>query len=169
MGKYIRFLQDTDIFYDLTVTQLELIEDICEERNYQKGDQIFGENAHSDELYIIIAGQVSILLNPNLVASKKENRYVEPETIAKLRIGQSFGEIALVDQGIRSASAWAGINDTRLLLIRRDRLLLLCNSAPEMGYRIMYNLAFDLAQKMRNADLLIREAILYQKDSPKKE
>ncbi|HTX80155.1 MAG TPA: cyclic nucleotide-binding domain-containing protein [Longilinea sp.] len=169
MGKYMRFLRNADIFYDLTVAQLELIEAICEERNYQKGDQIFGENAHSDELYIIVTGQVNILLNPKLVASKKESRYAEPETIARLREGQSFGEIALVDQGIRSASAWAGSDGTRLLLIRRDRLLLLCNTTPEIGYRIMYNLAFDLAQKMRNADLRIREALLYQKGKPRKD
>ncbi|MGD0708871.1 MAG: cyclic nucleotide-binding domain-containing protein [Anaerolineaceae bacterium] len=169
MGEYIRFLRDTDIFYDLSITQLERIKDICEERNYQKDDLIFGENAHSDELYIIVAGQVNILLNPNLVASKKETRKVESEIIATLREGQSFGEIALVDQGIRSASARAGIDDTRLLFIRRDRLLLLCNSAPEMGYRIMYNLALDLSQKMRNADLRIREALLYQEVKTNKE
>lgn len=169
MGKYLRFLRDTDIFYDLTITQLERIEDICEERNYQKDDLIFGENAHSDELYIIVAGQVKILLNPKLVASKKETRNVKSEIIATLREGQSFGEIALVDQGIRSASAQAGVDDTRLMLIRRDRLLLLCNSAPEMGYRIMYNLALDLSQKMRNADLRIREALLYQEAKTNKE
>ena len=167
MGKYMRFLRDADIFYDLTVTQLERIEEFCEERTYQKGDQIFGENAHSDELYIIISGQVNILLNPNLIASKKDARDTESETIATLREGQSFGEIALVDQGIRSASARAGSDGTCLLLIRRDRLLPLCNSAPEMGYRIMYNLALDLAQKMRNADFRIREALLYQEVKPK--
>jgi CRP-like cAMP-binding protein len=166
MGKYLRYLRDADIFYDLTVTQLELIEDICEERTYQKGDQVFGENAHSDELYIIVSGRVDILLNPNLVAGKKSTRNVESETIATLREGQSFGEIALVDQGIRSASARAGIDGTCLLLIRRDRLLLLCNSTPDIGYRIMYNLALDLAQKMRNADFRIREALLYQEVKP---
>ena len=68
---------------------------------------------------------------------------------------------------IRSAGAIAGQDHTRLLRIPREQLLSLCNSKPELGFKVMYNLSMDLAQKIRNADLQIREALLYQKGKSK--
>ena len=86
----------------------------------------------------------------------------ENKTIATLRRGQSFGEVALVDEGLRSASACASQKDTRLLIIPRDKLIMLCDTYPQLGYRLMYNLAADLAMKIRNTDLRIREQLLYK-------
>ncbi len=82
-------------------------------------------------------------------------------TIATLRRGQSFGEIALVDEGLRSATVRAAQKNTRLLIIERARVMLLCETYPQLGYRLMYNLAADLALKIRNADLRIRETLIY--------
>jgi CRP-like cAMP-binding protein len=48
------------------------------------------------------------------------------------------------------------------LKITRAKFLELCKSNPELGYLVMYNLSVDLARKIRNADLQIREALLYQ-------
>jgi CRP-like cAMP-binding protein len=82
-------------------------------------------------------------------------------TIATLRGGQAFGEIALVDQGLRSAGARSAAENTRLLVIPRAKLLNLCDNHPELGYRVMRNVAAELALKMRGADLTIREQLLW--------
>jgi CRP/FNR family cyclic AMP-dependent transcriptional regulator len=161
MPKYSGFLKDTDLFYNLTATQLEMVNSICEEKQFREGEIIFSENSHENELYLIFRGQVDIYLNPGLV-SRSPTANARPEVIAHLLRGQSFGEVALVDEGVRSAGAKASSRDTVLLQISRDRLLNLCNSYPELGYRVMYNLAQDLSQKIRNADLKIREVLLYQ-------
>jgi CRP-like cAMP-binding protein len=84
-----------------------------------------------------------------------------PVTIATLRRGQSFGEVALVDQGLRSATARCAQHNTHLLLIPREKLMTLCDTYPQLGYRLMRNLAADLALKIRNTDLRIREELLY--------
>lgn len=161
MGKYISFLRDTDLFYNLSPLQLEMVESLCEEKICREGEIIFSENSPEKELYLIFRGQVEIFVNPGIV-SNSPGITLKPEVIAVLMRGQSFGEVALVDQGLRSAGAKAGLRDTLLLKISRDRLLNVCNSYPELGYRVMYNLALDLAQKIRNADLKIREVLLYQ-------
>ena len=161
MGKYHTFIKESDLFYKLTVSQLERIEELCEERVYQPGETIFEENSRSTELYLILNGRVEILLNPALVSP--ENAGHEPISIASLWRGQSFGEIALVDEGVRSASARAAAPDTRVLKISRQKFLDLCSADPEMGHRVMFNLALDLSQKIRSADLKIREVLLYQK------
>ena len=44
-----------------------------------------------------------------------------------------------------------------LLRIARKRLMQLCDTYPELGYKLMKNLAADLAFKIRNTDLTIRQ------------
>jgi CRP/FNR family cyclic AMP-dependent transcriptional regulator len=142
----VNFLKQSDIFYQFTPTQLELVANLCQEVVFQKDDLIFRENSGSKELYIIVQGEVDIFVDPSLVSATQTEG--ENTTIATLRRGQSFGEVALVDEGLRSASACASQKDTRLLIIPRDKL--------------MYNLAADLAMKIRNTDLRIREQLLYK-------
>jgi CRP-like cAMP-binding protein len=156
----VNSLKQSDIFYQFTPTQLELVANLCREATYQKGDVIFKENSGSKELYVIIQGEVDIFVDPSLVGSVDTNS--ENKTIATLRRGQSFGEVALVDEGLRSASACAAQSDTRLLIIPRDKLIMLCDTYPQLGYRLMHNLAADLAMKIRNTDLRIREQLLYK-------
>ena len=156
----VNFLKQSDIFFQFTPTQLELVANICQETTFQKDDLIFKENTSSKELYIIIQGEVNIVVDPSLVGATDDG--IENRTIATMRRGQSFGEVALVDEGLRSASACAAQPDTRLLIISRDKLIMLCETYPQLGYRLMYNLAADLAMKIRNTDLRIREQLLYK-------
>ena len=156
----VNALRQGDIFYQFTPTQLELVANLCQEVTYQKDELIFKENSGSKELYIIVQGEVDIVVDPSLVSSSGGDG--ENKVIATLRRGQSFGEVALVDEGLRSASASAAQKDTRLLTIPRDKLIMLCDTYPQLGYRLMYNLAADLAMKIRNTDLRIREQLLYR-------
>ncbi|MGD8813044.1 MAG: cyclic nucleotide-binding domain-containing protein [Anaerolineales bacterium] len=157
-------LKQADIFYDFTPQQIEKIASICDEKRFGMGELIFEENTGEDELYVIAHGEVEILIDPALV-SDRPGSPSQPSTIATLRRGQSFGEIALVDQGIRSASARSASTDTRLLSIPREKLIALCDSDPALGYRLMRNLATDLAMKLRSTDLLMREKLLYEGSS----
>jgi hypothetical protein len=47
------------------------------------------------------------------------------------------------------------------MILPREKLMLLCDTYPLLGYRLMYNLAADLALKLRSTDLRLREEILY--------
>jgi CRP-like cAMP-binding protein len=156
---FVASLKQADIFYEMTQTQLELIAALCHERRCRAGDIIFEENAASDELYIIVQGEVDIQVDPSLVGTE-EAKSLGMATIATLRRGQSFGEVALVDQGLRSATARCAANNTQLLVIPRDKLILLCDTYPQLGYRLMRNLAADLALKIRSTDMRIREELL---------
>jgi len=160
MPDYSSLLHQADIFFQISPSYLELISAICREVRYRAGEQIFLEGAGSDDLYVILQGEVDIQVNPGLV-SDQPGVVLPPVAIATLRRGQSFGEIALVDQGMRSATACAATNETRLLVIPRKELIQLCDLHPDLGYRLMRNLAADLAMKIRNTDLLIREDLLF--------
>jgi CRP/FNR family cyclic AMP-dependent transcriptional regulator len=157
MNNMVNFLKQSDIFYQFTPTQLEMVANLCQEVVFNAGDLIFQENSSNKELYVIAQGEVDILINRGMGNTEKKEA-----AVARLRRGQSFGEVALVDEGLRSASARASQKDTRLLIIQREKLIILCETYPQLGYRLMYNLAADLAMKIRNTDLRIREQLLYK-------
>lgn len=146
----------TEIFDTLTPVQLELIASICVFEEYAKGHILLRENEESDELYVIGSGGVEILMNPGVVGDTKDLA-MKAIVLTELRSGQVFGEVSLVDQGLRSATVKVSQKSTQLLRIARERLMLLCDTYPELGYRIMKNLAADLAFKIRNTDLTIRQ------------
>jgi CRP-like cAMP-binding protein len=159
----IDILRRTDIFYDLSAAQLEMLASICDERIVKLGDIIFEENNQGDEMFIIARGAVEILVDPSIVGGPgAKKRGSMPVTIATLRSGQTFGEITLVDQGLRTASARCAETETQLLAIQRGKFIKLCDTYPEMGYRVMRNIAADLAFKIRGSDLAIREQLLWR-------
>ena len=98
MSTIVNHLKQSDIFYQFTPTQLELVANLCQEVVFQAGEIIFKENSSSQELYIITEGEVEISINPALIGTSDKNKHTDA-TIATLRRGQSFGEIALVDEG----------------------------------------------------------------------
>jgi CRP-like cAMP-binding protein len=159
--EYAHVIRQADIFYDLTEPQLEMIASICSELATRSGDVIFEENSASDEMYVIASGEVDILVNPALIRPDT-GQPSHGITIVTLRRGQVFGEMALVDQGLRSASARCASRKARLLVIPRDRLIRLCDAYPDLGYRLMRNIAADMAFKIRGTDLAIREQLLWQ-------
>ncbi len=147
-------LAQADIFSELSPEQLELIASISSVTDHNTGDLIFEENSASQELYIIFDGEVDIQIDPSLFG--ESNRF-GPLTLTTLRRGQSFGEMALIDQGLRSASARCAQDETRLVVIPREALMDLCRNYPELGYFLMRNLAVDLASKIRDSGFQMRE------------
>ncbi len=152
-------LQQVDIFEDLSPDQLKLIDQICREQSFTRGQVIFEENSPSQEFCIIMEGEVEIQVDPDTIRSGNKNDY-QPTTIAVLRRGQSFGEVAIVDPGVRSASAKCGSDVCQLLVIKRSDFLKLLESDYEMGYMVMRNFAADLALKIRQTNLLVRESLM---------
>lgn len=158
-------LSITDIFDNLSPTQLELVAAITEPHTCQQGDIIIHEHDNSNALYIIVRGVVEILMTPGFVAANAED---ELELLTELRQGQVVGEVALVDEGMRTATVRAGTADTQLLRIPRHKLIQLCDVYPDLGYKLMRNIAADLAFKIRNTDLTVRQyQLLLLQTAPK--
>jgi CRP-like cAMP-binding protein len=154
-------LSQADMFSELTETQLGLVATLCEAVRYQRGQVLLRENERTDEMYVIGRGAVEVLVNPETVsaASNRRGRFqqAEPVVLTELHQGQVFGEVSLVDQGIRSATIRVSQDNTFLLRIPRSQLMQLCDTYPVLGYRLMRNLAAELAVKIRNTDWLVRQ------------
>ena len=151
-------LEQVDIFEDLSPSQLEMVEKICKQHNFNQGEVIFEENSPSREFYIITDGEVEIQIDPDTIGDGTDAH--EPTTIAILRRGQSFGEVAIIDPGVRSASARCRSETCRLLEINRDDFVSLLESDFQIGYIVMRNFAVDLSLKIRQTNLLVRESLM---------
>lgn len=155
---YDRILERAAIFQELTSDDMELIGSISAIQTGNTGDVVFEEGSASDELYVIMDGEVDIQVDPVMVGEAATKSRV---LITTLRRGQSFGEMALVSQNPRAATARCAQHDTSLIVIPRQRLALLCEEHPRLGYQLMLNLAADLARKMRTTDQLIQERVTW--------
>ncbi|MCB0207869.1 MAG: cyclic nucleotide-binding domain-containing protein [Anaerolineae bacterium] len=151
-------LEQVDIFEDLSPSQLDLVEKICQERNFNQGEVVFEENSPSREFYVITDGEVEIQIDPDTIGDGTDAH--EPTTIAVLRRGQSFGEVAIIDPGVRSASARCRSETCRLLEINRDDFVSLLESDYQIGYIVMRNFAVDLSLKIRQTNLIVRESLM---------
>lgn len=158
MGNYLKVIQQCDLFEGLTEAQLAQVEALVSARACPPGEAVFLENSFDQELFLILRGEIEISVSAALVTPAADGPAAS-KGLAVLRRGQSFGEVALVDEGVRTASARAGRNGADLLVLTRRDLLGLCAGDPPLGYRLMFNLAIALSQKVREADLTIREML----------
>ena len=147
-------LATTEIFDNLSDAQLTLVAALCTPVTYGRGHIVLSENEASDEMYVIGRGGVEVLVNPGAVGDLGQQR-LEPVVLTELRQGQVVGEVALVDQGVRSATIRVSRDDTLLLRLRRDQLMRLGETYPVLGFKLMRNLAAELATKIRNTDWLV--------------
>src|SRR5688572_6472010 len=89
-------LANTDLFHDWDDLLLELLASVCEERYCAYGEVVFDENSVSNELFIIAYGEVEIKIRPSM-GTAADTDVQGYQTIAVLRRGQNFGEVALLD------------------------------------------------------------------------
>ena len=128
----------------LSPSQLASLAAISHREVYNTDAVIFNQNDPGDKMYLITGGQVEIRLN-----DASGGNYA---TIY-LGQGQIFGEMALLDQGSRSASVVAIEEQTELYAISSAAFVNLCQQDTAIGYIMMRNMALDLSFKLRHKNL----------------
>jgi CRP-like cAMP-binding protein len=136
----LTILKSAELFQGLSTDQLARIAGLAETETYKSDDYIFRQGDFGDKMYIIGDGQVEIRVN------------VTDGHFAALYLGQGqlFGEMALLDQGRRSASVVAVQDPTIVFGIPSGTFNELCYQDTTIGYIIMRNMALDLSFKLRH-------------------
>jgi CRP/FNR family transcriptional regulator, cyclic AMP receptor protein len=89
---------------------------------YTAGQSIFKEGQPGDQMYVVLEGEVDLLINGKLV-----------ETLGE---GGVLGEMALLDSEPRTASAVAR-TDCKLVPVTQKRFHLLVQHTPDFALQIM--------------------------------
>ena len=129
-------LKQSPVFSLVPTDDLRQVAQALEERKFFSGDRIFEINAQGDNLYILVSGRVGISIDPD-PASR--------DFIATLGAGDCFGEMNLLDDKPRSATAHV-IEDSVVLSLDKSRLRGLILSYPEISIGMLRSLSLRLRE-----------------------
>ena len=96
------------------------------------GETIFKEGEIGESMYFVVDGQIDIV--------------VRGQTVETLGQGGMFGEMALIDDKVRSATAVAA-KESRLAALNKKRFMHLVKNSPDFALEVMQVMADRLREK----------------------
>lgn len=132
-------LKQVPLFEAMSHREMDAVERIMHRREYRAGEVIFRQGEPGVGMYVVQGGLVEIIYEP------------AGEVLAELRDGDFFGEIALLNETPRSATARAATASTLWGLFQPD-LLDLLERDPRLGVKLMVRLAQIAGQRLIRAD-----------------
>ena len=143
------FLSHQTMFKDLALAETELVAQRMEVLDYDDGDDIFEEGQPCDGWYVIVKGEVEII---------KAGTSGLDHDLAQLESGEGFGEMGLIDDAPRLATA-AAVGKTRVARLSRDGFHALLKEEPSVGARIVLAMARVLAQRQRALTAILTDLV----------
>ena len=135
----IDILSEIDLFQGLPRPHFERVMTIGVEKDYKKNDTIFAEGDVGETFYMILEGAVRI---SRIVPGMGE------EALAVLREAAYFGEMSLIDDEARSATALVHESCKLFEMSRRDLEDLLFVDR-DLAYELLWNFVRTLSRRLR--------------------
>jgi uncharacterized membrane protein len=131
------------LFKRLTPDELEQLAEEVDQVNYNAEETIFNEQDQGDALYVVDTGLVRIWVL---------DEDVKPVTLAELKPGEFFGELAVLDRGARSTNATA-IVDTELHRLSSDDFEKFLLKHPDVAIDVIC----EIGARMRQTNMLVSQ------------
>jgi len=135
-----KFLSSVPIFDTLSRRQLIKINKILHLRTFEDGEIVFRQGDPGVGMYIVRSGIIDVY---------NENDDMTRQKIFTLRPGDFFGEIALLNDSLRSATTFTSQKALLYGLFRPD-LMSLMDADPKLGLKIIYRLSQIVAERLRH-------------------
>ena len=130
----VMLLKKSEIFRNVNTDDLRLVADKLDSVRFRAGERVFEKDEYGEEMYIILSGKIGIETNGKGQAGR---------FIAELGPGDCFGEMNLLDDLPRSATAVV-IEDVELLKLGKQKLRGLILSYPELSLGMLKALSLKL-------------------------
>ena len=132
----ILLLKNSPVFEQTSTEDLRFVAQAMDAENYLQGERIFDIHENGDHMYVIESGKIGISLN--------ENPKIQ-EFVAELGVGDCFGEMNLLDNLPRSATAHV-LEDTVVLTLDANQLHQLIIRYPELALGMLKGLSLRLRE-----------------------
>jgi len=142
-------LGETELLADFEPEARSKLEGYFEKMDVPAGDYLFRYGDEGSELFVILRGQVEVLL---------PYQQEESMRLAKFGPGMCVGEVRFLEPGARTADART-TEDCELAVLRHDVFWQLCKKHPELGLQLLLGLAHDLGHNLRRADKKLRQLV----------
>jgi CRP/FNR family transcriptional regulator, cyclic AMP receptor protein len=139
-------LRGIGLFTHLREAELAEVARVAQIRDYPKNSLIRSRSGAADSLYVVVSGRVKSML------IAEDGREV---ILAMLGPGEFFGEMALLDEDPSAVTAIA-VEDSRLLVLRRDDLYREMMALPGMAIGLLRS----LSRRLQDADYKIGGLVL---------
>ncbi|MBI3288748.1 MAG: cyclic nucleotide-binding domain-containing protein [Elusimicrobia bacterium] len=149
----IALLRNLELFDQYSGDLLRSLAGYLEPLSFPDGAEVFAEKTIGDGLYFVISGRVRI---------SKRLSGGESKDLASLGSGDCFGEMALLDEVARSASAHAS-GELKLLRLKRDDLKRWLSADPNLAMEFFAELVQVQSRRLRRTSSEL--ALLYDLSS----
>ena len=135
----IEVLKQCPLFQYLTNRELKKVSALIYERRYQPSEYLFEKEQPGTAMFIIKSGMIKIVV-PSKTGDEAELAVLHPEDFV--------GELALLDDTPRSASARA-VEKTEALAFFREDLNELLETYPSIASKILRELSIIIGQRLK--------------------
>jgi CRP-like cAMP-binding protein len=145
------FLKKCAVFKTLSDTQLEAIQkECCQEKWFEpKGEQIFAERQEISCLHLVMEGRVDLRFDlPGVETSVKNN-------LASAEKRHAFGWSGLIPPHKSKLSAYCASDLCKIVMVDRECLTGLFQKDPDLGCRVMTNMAMIVGGRFKSLQELI--------------
>lgn len=146
----IDFLINIALFDELTPNELAITADYMNFFEFEKGKTLFKEGDPGDYVCFVVEGGVEII---------KSTITEQQAVIATLRKGSTLGEMSIIDNIARSATAKAR-QDTTLVILSKKGFNTILDKHPRIGIKILKGIARLLSLNMRRTSSHLADYIL---------
>jgi len=148
----LEILKRCEVFLGLDDDDLQRVVDLpsCQERSYQAQEVIFEAGGESKCFYVVIEGQVNLLVK----AANSSSHLPKQSVVRTITKGGTFGWSALVPPHVRILSATCK-SPARVLEISGYELRTLFDRYPHLGYEVLNCLLRVIVSRVRNIEQLL--------------
>jgi CRP/FNR family transcriptional regulator, cyclic AMP receptor protein len=125
--------------------RLEKIADLIKVEEFPPDTCIIKEGETGDTMYILNKGSVRV---------EKQTLSEDKFTVINLEDTMNifFGEVALMDNDVRSASVFT-ITDVECFVLKKNDFEQLCEADPRIGYHVVKEIVKSLSSRLRKTTL----------------
>jgi len=137
-------LEHSDLFHGLSDKELDKLLPLCQERVYEAGVVLFPEGALCDTMYIVQSGKVALEVSVRIGRGAEGSA-----TIDVITNGGCLCHSGLIEPHILGATGRT-LETTKVIALSAAELKRLLQDDPEMGHKVMTNLAKVVSLRLRD-------------------
>lgn len=145
----VELLQKLHLFQRLTFDETTRLGSIIQYLDLPPDTVVIEENALGDALYVVAKGEVRVTRDAN-----NDGQHDVNEEIGRLKDGDLFGEMSLIDDLLTSARVTT-VGECRLLKMPRDKFEALLASDEKLGIKVFKSFCRTLSERLRKTSAML--------------